>query len=434
MGNIFLAIIFLLGSAIIAAMTTALLQMGRIGAKEAFKKLPSLFFFQHLMHPLFGRRKWEGLFMTLSFSKHVLHLAYGVLALFILIIQDPFLRALKVLEHQKYSLDSLWVLVIGAIIVAISLMADMLMKFLATASPMLALRLFSPITSVFLILFAPLTAFFLKVVDTLFPQKTTGKESIRDKLLEVLYESELSPHLDPHERKLILSVASFKERIAREVMVPRIDVLSLPEEASIQDAAQTFLKEGYSRIPVYQESVDHIIGVLLYKDILSAYAQSPEMKTASIKSLIKPVLYAPETKKISQLLQEFKSKQIHIAIVVDEYGGTEGILTIEDILEELVGEIADEYDVGQEVLFSVLPSGGWIVDARMGILDIEKELGVKIPPSAEYDTIGGYIFHRAGSIPSSGWRLHHDDFDLEILSSDDRSIEKIRITPHLEGE
>lgn len=434
-GNLFLALLFLFGSAVMAGMTTALLQMGRLKAKEEFKKYPSLFFFQHLLYPLFGKQKWEGLFFTLSFSKHLLHLCYGVVTLFILLTQDPFSKVLKVFESHKYSLDSLWVLAIGSIIVAISLIADMLMKFLATAAPIFSLKLFSPFASILLTIFSPLTAFFLRMLQTFFPMSEKEKKaslSISDKILEVLYESELTPHLDPQERKLILSVASFKETNAREVMVPRIDVLSLSDETSLEEAADLFSKERYSRIPVYQESVDHIIGVLLYKDVLASYAQQPQSEKSSVKPLIKPVLYTPETKKISQLLQEFRSKQIHLAIVVDEYGGTEGIVTIEDILEELVGEIGDEYDVGQEILFSPLPSGGWIVDARMTILDIEKELNIKIPQNAEYDTIGGYIFHRAGSIPSRGWRLHHDNFDLEILSSDDRSIEKVKISSHEE--
>ncbi len=432
-GNTFLTLIFLFGSAILTGTTTAILQMGRIRSKEEFKKYPSLFFFQHFLQPLFGSRKWEGLFFTLSFSKHVLHLAYCVLALFILLTQQPFQSALVMLESGHFTYDALWVVAIGALLVVISLLADMLMKFAATGSPEKAFKAFSLFSSSFMTLFCPITAFFLKLLQVFFPKsaKEAAKSiSIRDKILEVLYESELSPHLDPLERKLILSVASFKQRIVREVMVPRIDVLLLSEETSIEKASETFFQEGYSRIPIYQESVDHIIGVLLYKDVLAAFAKSPQGRSLPVKTLIKPVLYTPETKKISQLLQEFRAKQIHLAIVVDEYGGTEGIITIEDILEELVGEIADEYDIGQEALYSVLPSGGWIVDARMGILDMEKELGIRIPLSPEYDTLGGYIFHRAGSIPSKGWKLLHDDFDLEILSSDDRSIEKVRILPH----
>ncbi|MBS0649204.1 MAG: HlyC/CorC family transporter [Verrucomicrobia bacterium] len=430
--NVLLAFIFLISGAMTAGMTTSLLQLGRLRSKEEFKKIPSLFFFQHFLKPFFRNRKWEGLFFTLSFSKHVLHLCYSVTTLFILLTQSPFIHAFKTLESHQYTFDSLWVLAIGVIIITLSLVADMLMKFLATAAPIFSLRLFAPVSSVFLLIFSPLTALLMKMLQSFFPESqkaTPSAPSIREKILEVLYESDLSTHLDPQERKLILSVANFKERNVREVMVPRIDIVCLSEETTLQEASQLFLKERYSRLPVYQDNIDHIIGVLLYKDVLSAFSTSDRQE--SIRTLIKPVLYTPETKKISQLLQEFRSKQIHMAIVVDEYGGTEGIITTEDILEELVGEIADEDDVDQEVLYSILPSGGWIVDARMGILDIEKELAIQIPPSPEYDTLGGYIYHRAGAIPAKGWRLHHDDFDLEILSSDERSIEKVRIMPHL---
>lgn len=430
-GSLIFAFFFLLGGAILAGTTTALQQMGRLRAKEEFKKIPSLFFFQHLLKPLFGKRKWEGLFLTLSFGKHVLHLCYGVVTLFILLTQAPFNAALRILETSGYALDTLWVIVIGAIIIILSLVADLLLKFFATAAPTIAFKTFAPLSSILLTLFAPLTALVFRMLASFFPGRSKtapAVDSIRDKILEVLYESELSARLDPQERKLILSVANFKERSVREVMVPRIDVIALPEEISLAEASQILLKERYSRLPVFHDNIDHIVGVLLYKDALSAYAQNPASDT--IRPLIKPILYTPETKKISILLQEFRLKQIHLAIVVDEYGGTEGIITIEDILEELVGEIADEDDTDQEILFSVLPSGGWIVDARMTILDIEKELSIRIPTSPEYDTLGGYIYYRAGAIPSRGWRLHHDDFDLEILSSDQRSIEKVKILPH----
>lgn len=255
--------------------------------------------------------------------------------------------------------------------------------------------------------------------------------------MEILHESELDSYLDKNDQKLLLSLASFKERLAREVMVPRINLFSLPADMTIKEAAKSILPERYSRIPVYRETVDDIIGVLLYKDVLNLYVRGSEEKDKAdqmnmpIEKLIKPILYAPETKKISQLLQEFRSKHIHLAIVVDEYGGTEGIVTIEDILEELVGEIADEYDVQEELQYAVSASGGWVVDAKMSINDIEQKLGVIIPASPEYDTIGGYVFHCAGSIPTKGWRIHHDDFDLEILSSTDRAIEKIKITPNV---
>jgi magnesium and cobalt exporter, CNNM family len=407
---IIITLLSLLGAASLAGTQVALVQLGRLRAKEEFKKIPSLFFFQHLLKPLFGQNRWEGLFLTLSLSKHLLHLIYALSAFFL--FSPLYLTAF--------------------IIILVSLATDTLLKFFATLNPKLALHFLTPIASLFLLLFAPLAALALRLFYPLFPKKIAPMPTIRDKILDVLYESELSTHLDPQERKLILSVANFKQRSVKEVMVPRIDVISLSDETPLSEAALIFLKERYSRLPIYQNNIDHIVGVLLYKDILSAYTS--KTPPTSIRSLIKPVLYTPETKKIAQLLQEFRIKQIHLAIVVDEYGGTEGIITVEDILEELVGEIADEDDLQQELLYSRLPSGGWIVDARMTILDLEKELGMKIPLSPEYDTLGGYIYHRAGAIPTQGWRLHHDDFDLEILSSDERSIEKVKILPHISEE
>lgn len=411
---------FLLGAAACGCLSAALQQIGRLRAKEEFKKIRSLFFFQHFLKLLFGKKGWEGLFLSLSFGKHLLHLCFGILALFLLLTQ-PFLKG------EPPAFDTLWVLTYGSAIVLLSLITDLIFKLFAFASPLAALKTLSPIASFFLVLLAPLTFCLSKIFLSKKSHLLPAENSIRDKILEMLDESEVSALLDPQERKLILSVANFKQRSVREVMVPRIDVVALEEEASLSDAIELFLQQRYSRLPVYHDNIDHIVGVLLYKDILAAHIQGG---ATSLKSLIKPVLYTPETKKISVLLQEFRSKQVHLAIVVDEYGGTEGMITIEDILEELVGEIADEDDTDQEVLFSSLPTGGWIVDARMTISDIEKELFVRIPPSAEYDTLGGYIYHRAGAIPSQGWRLHHDDFDLEILSSDERSIEKVKIIPH----
>jgi len=229
------------------------------------------------------------------------------------------------------------------------------------------------------------------------------------------------------QSNLIDSASQFQERIAKEIMVPRVNLFALSADTSIREAAAFLAKEGYSRIPVYKETLDQITGVVLYKDLLTCYTTHQNLDK-SLDTIAKPVLFAPETKRVAALLQEFRSKQIHMAIIVDEYGGTEGIVTIEDILEELVGEIEDEYDIDGDP-FVQLPDGSWIVDAKMSILDIETNLGVTIPPSPEYETIGGYVFHCAGSIPPKGWRLSHDAFDLEVLSSNERSLKKIKIVP-----
>lgn len=406
----------------------ALQRLGRIQAEEELKKEKSPFFFRHLLSFFFRKQVWEGLLFSLSFTKHLVRIAYVTTAFFFILERS---------EAAGQHFDAI-LTIKTAIILAISLIFDFLFSLPGQLKPKATFRILAPLSSVILFALVPLTAPFFRLLKLFLPKYAPEKRpspsfKIRDKVFELLQETELGAYLDANEQKLILSVVSFKERIAREVMVPRINLFSLPHDTTIREAARSFLKEGYSRIPVYKESVDNIIGVLLYKDILKIYVEA-ELNSSPLDELIerhvKPVFYTPETKKISQLLQEFRGKQIHLAIIVDEWGGTEGIVTIEDILEELVGEIADEYDIEQQTLFTVLPTGGWIVDAKMSIIDIQEELGVKIPQSPEYDTVGGYVFHRAGAIPTKGWRIHQDDFDLEILSSSERTIEKIKIIPH----
>ena len=429
-----IALFCLIGSSTLTALTTALHHKGRLLTEETLKQKKPPFFFRPLLKFFFGKQKWEGLLFCLSFTKHLLRVAYVLSALFFL-INLPFFQTALTLSSSGRTIDEILVLAITLIIIASSLLVDFVFSLLGQASPDRILAFFLPLSSLFLLMCIPLTAPFFSIMKFYLPKSEKGKKSpasfkIREKIHELLQETELGAYLDPTEQKFILSVVSFKERIAREVMVPRINVFSMAEDTPIQEAAQQFLKEGYSRIPVYKESVDNIIGVLLYKDVLKIYIDSSYDLNTPIGKLVKPVLYTPETKKISYLLQEFKAKQIHLAIIVDEWGGTEGIVTIEDILEELVGEIADEYDTGQQTLFSNLPGGGWAVDAKMSIIDIQEELGVNIPHSPEYDTVGGYVFHKAGTIPSKGWKIHHDEFDLEVLSSNERSVEKVKITPH----
>jgi CBS domain containing-hemolysin-like protein len=211
-------------------------------------------------------------------------------------------------------------------------------------------------------------------------------------------------------------------------------MFGLEAGTTIREAAKLLEEEGFSRVPVYEDNIDNIVGVLMYKDVLGKYMEyeaknnDPTVLEAPISSIQKTPLYTPETKKISDLLQEFKKKHTHLAIVVDEYGGTEGIITIEDILEDIVGEIADEYDVEEE-FFTSLPNGTWIVDPRISILDAEEQLGIVIPQEGDYDTLGGYIFHCAGEIPARGFKIQSNEFELEVLKSNDRMVQKVRIRP-----
>lgn len=253
-------------------------------------------------------------------------------------------------------------------------------------------------------------------------------------LLGLLEESNENLHWDDQEKKMFESVVSFKDRIVREVMVPRIDTFALPHNISIKEASLKILAEGYSRVPIYKESIDHIIGVLMYKDLIAQFLEAIETQNFSlieepIETILKPATYTPETKKISSLLQDFRNMHIHIAIVVDEYGGTEGIVTIEDILEEIVGEIADEYD-SEIPPFEQLDENSWILDSRLTMHEVEEITGIEITDEGEYDTLAGFLFEKAGCIPLKGFLVKEDYFDMEVLESSDRSVEKILFQAH----
>lgn len=423
-----LVFFFLISSSLLSAYDAALLKLGKWEAEVLLKKTRRFSLYTFLTQTFFSSNAWEGFRYCIKTSKYSFRLLFAIYA---------FIDWLKSEQAVSYSAPQFIKTVI--LIILVSFITDCIFTLLAYKFTSRFLRVIHPLACVLLLPLLPLASlgfFVLRFFEPeIFKQKGLTQRMVSQKIRQLIEESGLIEFLDVHDRRLLSSLVNFKDAIAREVMVPRIDVFSLPAETTLIEASVAILREGYSRIPVYKDSVDDIIGVLLYKDVLNIYARSQEDLEAKaqlqrpIEEFIKPVLYSPETKKISHLLQEFRNKQMHLAIVVDEWGGTEGIVTIEDILEELVGEIADEYDSAEEMFYTAVPSGGWIVDAKMSIKDIEEELGISIPTSPEYDTLGGYIFHKAGAIPSNGWKIHHDRFDLEVLSSNERAIEKIHIKP-----
>lgn len=424
----FLPFFFLAATFFLVLCLTPLLALGKFRSKELIYSHSPLFFYYFILKKLFLKKEWENLYFSLSLSKHIAELCYAISAIGFLAEEFPWFH--EALSDPQGSLTHLtWV---GCLIIALSLFIDFLAHLIASFWPIIALKISAPFASCYLTLFLPITAPLLKLIRLVFkkPQREENPMFMeKGKIREMIRESDLEQHLEPMDQQLIASFLNFKGRVAKEIMVPRVDVYALSAEESIEETVPLFAVEGYSRIPIYRESLDQIVGVVLYKDLLKYYANPNRAPKASLESIAKPVLYAPENKKITQLLQEFRGRQIHMAIIVDEYGGTEGIVTIEDILEELVGEIEDEYDVGEELEFWQIPDGGWVIDAKMTIHDIEERLGLIIPPNPEYETIGGYVYHCAGTIPAKGWRLSHDAFDLEVLSSTERAIKKIKITP-----
>lgn len=396
------------------------------------KKYSSRFFYLPLHLKVFSKRHFELLTFAATIGQHLARLGYGGIAI----------ACFLVFHHLSLPITIIF-LVLALFFMLV--FGDFFPRFWAIRSPESVLISTASLASFFLFLTFPIAFLFLKGAE--WSIKGEKEESIdpleetKETVLGILRAANVKGKLNASDKKLLESVIRFKDRIVREVMVPRVDLFSLPVSTTIREAANLLVEEGYSRTPIYRETIDDIVGVLMFKDILEFYMncetgkKDPALLNQSIESLVKGVFYTPETKKASHLLQEFRTKQMHMAIVIDEYGGTEGVVTIEDILEEIVGEIADEYDVDEETLYTTQPGGeGWVVDARMNIQDAEDTFNIRIPQEGEYDTIGGYIFHKIGSIPPKGLKIHHDDFDLEILNSTDRSIEKVKITPRKNGE
>lgn len=408
--------------------------------KKPFQFAGKLFFYQYLSRFFFAANHFEDVYFIELLSQHILRFIYAIWCIYAL-VQFQFISIIYNSVNQINELAIDWplgFLVLVGLFILLFTIGDYLARVLGTRYPAKMLKICGFIASclmtpVFFIAWPFLKLFYFCFPSLHFEPPLEPSQEAKQELIEMIEESDFDSRLDMHDKKLIESVMGFSDRIVREVMVPRVDIFSLAHDTPIEKAAQLLYSEGYSRIPIYKTTLDNIIGVLMYKDVLAKFMESvnkgnKNLLNAPVASLVKSVIYTPETKKISHLLQEFRKKQVHLAIIVDEYGGTEGIVTIEDILEEIVGDISDEYDE-EEALFVELPEGGWLIDARMSITDIEEQLNIDIEEKGDYDTIGGYIFHETGMIPSKGYLISKPHFELEVLRSNDRRVEKVRIKP-----
>ena len=233
---------------------------------------------------------------------------------------------------------------------------------------------------------------------------------------------------DESESEMINSIMEFDETVVKAIMVPRIDIIAVDVEDSINEALRLIIDGGHSRIPAYEESIDNIVGILYAKDIFEHLdADFDELK---VRSLIRPAYYIPETKKVSDLLNELRLKKVHMAIILDEYGGTNGLVTIEDLIEEIIGDIQDEYDVEEDLI--VMHSDSELVaDARAPIGDVEEafdvELDEEILEDSEADTIGGLAFEHLGGIPAVGDEVTVGRFLIRIVEVSGRRISKVEI-------
>lgn len=223
-------------------------------------------------------------------------------------------------------------------------------------------------------------------------------------------------------RELLRSLVEFGETMVREVMTPRPDIVAIEASATIGDLLELVREQQYSRIPVYRETLDNIVGLISIKDLILLDTSD---RSQPITPLIRPAYFVPETKLVPELLEEFQRKRIQIALVVDEYGGTAGIVTVEDLLEEIVGEIRDEYDVEQEPVVEE-PGGTFVFGGRTHVSELEDHLKVKVGGNG-YETVGGYLLSHVGRVPAPGETFEIDGLSVEVLDAEHRRINRVRV-------
>jgi CBS domain containing-hemolysin-like protein len=280
------------------------------------------------------------------------------------------------------------------------------------------------------VLFSPLVRLLL-VVDRSFSRVSGGADVAKtvtdEEILSLVDVGQRGGQIESEEKEMIRSVLEFGETLVREIMIPRLDVVALDVDATLDEALETVVNSGHSRIPIYDEKIDNIKGVLYAKDLL---ARTHELGNRTIPGLMRPAYFVPESKRADTLFKEMQARKVHLAVVVDEYGGTAGIITIEDLIEEIVGDIQDEYDVNEEAEYVQIRPNEYMFDGSINLDDFNELMEVDVS-TEDNDTLGGYIFGLLGRVPEAGETLEIDQDEcvlkLRIESVEGRRIRKIHV-------
>jgi len=356
-------------------------------------------------------------------------LASAVAAVSIVTFVAEPLRGVSFLADQA---DTIALLLVTFVVSVVSIvLGELIPKGLALANPdRIALAVSGPIT-LFAKIVSPLVAVLValtKLISRPFgidPTRTPELSAAEIRL--IVEQGSQQGVLEAEEEQMISAVMSLSDSKLHEVMVPRIDIVAIDQEASFDDAVTLVLTEGHSRTPLYKESVDHIVGILYAKDLLRIIAAGGPRPR--LRDIMRPALFVPESQSVDDLLHELQRRRVHMAIVLDEYGGTAGLVTIEDLLEEIVGEIQDEFDE-EEPMKVLVRDGEAILDGRADI----DQLGELVDPALEleddeeYDTVGGFVYHRIGRVPVVGDTVPVDPFKITVIKVTGRRVGKVRVT------
>ena len=356
--------------------------------------------------------KYDKLLSTILISNNIVNIAAASIGTIL------FTRALGAERGATMSTIVLTIVVL--------IFGEVTPKSLAKEMPETVATAVSPMLNLLMVLFTPLTWLFSQWKRLLghFVHSTEEDTITEGELMTMVSEAENDGELTDRESELIRSAIEFDDVEVEEILTPRVDVVAVEDNTSLDEVAQTFAESGYSRLPVYHDTIDNIIGVVHEKDFYLARLK----KETSLEELVKPTLYTTGSTQISQLLRTLREQHHHLAVVVDEYGGTEGIITLEDILEELVGEIWDEHDEATED-FHKQSDGSWIVLGSASVDDLFETLGLPEDEDIDSNTVNGLVQEKTCHLPKVGDRFTLGSYDGVVTRTAKRRVTEVRLTP-----
>jgi putative hemolysin len=319
------------------------------------------------------------------------------------------------------------IIVLTFIILVIS---EITPKLIATRYPIKFARRISGMILFFHTVLLPLSALLARSMQAFHGRFERIAQKISAEDLKTMAEiGQAHGTIEEEERALIHSIVDFGDTSVREIMISRLDMVALNVGASVADAVDIIKKQGHSRLPLYVEHLDNILGVLYAKDLLRHLTENPDEKQLDWTRLARPPMFVPVGKMLDDLLKDFQEKRTHIAIVVDEYGGTAGLVTLEDVLEEIVGEIRDEHDDEEVELIERLSENEYLIDAKIDLDDLFNELQIQVDTTDfDFETLGGFLYHLAREIPKQGDAYENDGIRYEAANVEGHRILQVKIT------
>jgi len=337
----------------------------------------------------------------------------------------------KIAIHYGLSMTLVYTIEIVVLTFMILILSEITPKIIAINNPLKVTRWMSTFIYVNFILLTPVSKLIANSTMTLERNlpKPDNKMTAEDlKAMAEMGEKEGSIKGD--EREIIENVIEFGNTTVREIMTSRVNIVAVSVESTLPEVIDLIREKGLSRMPLFENDLDSILGVIYSKDVLPYINTDMEKSVINWKTIARKALFIPATKKLDDLLRDFQHEKTHMAIVVDEYGGTEGIVTLDDILEEIVGDIGDEYDEEEEKLYTKFKSGVYIFDAKIDLDDLDEIMGTSISASDdEFETLGGLIYHLTERIPNVGERVQYKNIELTVHSVKNNRVKKLRVKP-----